>query len=75
MRRDSLIAIQMIERLRDGSTNVVYEGRWATLPRPGEPVSIARREDWRVVEVRHIVDYSGLHQMAEVLVEAGAAAP
>lgn len=49
MRRDSLIAIQMIERLRDGSTNVVYEGRWATLPRPGEPVSIARREDWLVV--------------------------
>jgi hypothetical protein len=70
--RDHLIPVQMIERRDDGSTNLVYEGRWSALPRPGEPVSIANREDWKVIEVRHIVDYSGEHQMAEVTVEPDA---
>jgi hypothetical protein len=74
MRRDSLIPVQLIEVMGDGSTSVVYEGRWATLPRPGEPVSIARREVWRVVQVRHVVDYAGVHHMAELLVESGSSA-
>jgi hypothetical protein len=72
MRHQGLIAIQMIERRNDGSTSLIYEGRWAKLPRPGQPVSVAQREQWRVLEVRHIVDYSGQHEVAEVFVEAGA---
>jgi len=66
-------AVQIIELQRDGSTSLVYEGRWTALPRPGEPVSVARRKHWRVVEALHVVDYSGQHQMAEVFVEARSA--
>ncbi|MFN7398006.1 MAG: HAMP domain-containing protein [Sandaracinobacter sp.] len=73
MRRDPLIAVQIIELQRNGSTSLVYEGRWTALPRPGEPVSIARRKHWRGVEALHVVDYSGQHQMADVFFEAGSA--
>ncbi len=72
MPRHGLIAVQMIERRGDGSTSLVYEGRWTALPRRGDPVSVGRREHWKVLEVRHIVDYSGQHEVAEVFVEAGA---
>lgn len=72
--RDHLIPVQMIERRGDGSTCLVYEGRWSALPRAGDPVSIANREDWKVIAVRHIVDYAGQHQMAEVTVEPEAPA-